>query len=500
MNKQTKIGKQKKTTRRKPENKGGKSPAEQDKAKKRRSKVGTQTSTKKSLPSEKTQRKKNAAQKYRAPVAKSKGPKHTLKATGPTRPKKKSVPQKTKGPAKQTRPYPQAGGRPKKHTPPHLGKGKAKSGNQQVKKGDTTKKQQRSAMPDSWEKFPRYVPPEIEKMAGQVLKEYGLKAKNMVVMATKPMKGGAIWQVKTDKGLFSLKLLQRRPSRSLFSIGAQEYLVEQKAKVPPLVRTKDDQLYVEMGNKLWVVAKWIKSLTPAEKSLKGAKMLCTGLGEFHRLSRGYTPPAGAEFSSRLNRWPDYYEKIITKFGWFRNLAVAYDDTPAASTLLSALDFFAEQARAALTRLRQSSYDDLVARGESYWGLAHQDYGWGNGQVGPGGIWIIDLDGVAYDLPIRDLRKLIENVMKDTEKWDEKWVKEMIKAYHQANPIEKGLYEILLIDLSMPNQFYQFIKPIVYDPTAYLHKGVKETLNRMIKAEKSKQTVIENLADWKGDLE
>ena len=27
-----------------------------------------------------------------------------------------------------------------------------------------------------------------------------------------------------------------------------------------------------------------------------------------------------------------------------------------------------------------------------------------------GMWIIDLDGVAYDLPIRDLRKLISGTM------------------------------------------------------------------------------------------
>lgn len=142
----------------------------------------------------------------------------------------------------------------------------------------------------------------------------------------------------------------------------------------------------------------------------------------------------------------------------------------------------------------------MARGESHWGLVHQDYGWGNGQLGPGGIWVIDLDGVAFDLPIRDLGKLIGNVMKGAEKWDPKWVKEMIKAYHQTNPIEKSLYEVLLIDLSMPNEFYQFIKPMVYDPVAFLHKGVKDTLNIMIKAEKSKEMVLKDLAQWKVGLE
>ena len=32
---------------------------------------------------------------------------------------------------------------------------------------------------------------------------------------------------------------------------------------------------------------------------------------------------------------------------------------------------------------------MTAKGEPHWGLAHQDYGWSNGQMGPGGIWVID---------------------------------------------------------------------------------------------------------------
>ena len=50
------------------------------------------------------------------------------------------------------------------------------------------------------------------------------------------------------------------------------------------------------------------------------------------------------------------------------------------------------------------------------------------------MWIIDLDGVAYDLPIRDLRKLILGQWQNYIRWDVTWVREMIEAYHEANPI------------------------------------------------------------------
>lgn len=373
---------------------------------------------------------------------------------------------------------------------------KAKDREKGHKKDRKKDREKGLTFPGSWEKLEGYIPPKVEKVAESVLSNYDLKVKEMLAVATKPLKGGVIWQVTTKKRLYSLKLLHRRPERSLFSIWAQEYLVNNKARVPAIVRTEDDRLYVEMGNKLWLVCEWIESLTQAGKDLKGAQAICYGLGEFHRLSRGYQPPEEAEYSSRLNRWPDYFERIVTKFGWFQRLGQAYHDTPAGPELIKAVEVFGEQAREGLNRLRQSPYAGLAARGENYWGLAHQDYGWGNAQLGPGGVWVIDLDGVIFDLPIRDLRKLISSCMKDFDKWNLKWIKGMISAYHKANPIEPELYEVFLIDLAMPNEFYQFIKPMVYDPVTFLNAETRNELKRMLKWEKSKRSVIAALSDWK----
>lgn len=93
----------------------------------------------------------------------------------------------------------------------------------------------------------------------------------------------------------------------------------------------------------------------------------------------------------------------------------------------------------------------------YFCILFQDYGWSNGQIGDGGVWIIDLDGVAYDLPIRDLRKLITSTMDDMGVWDTTWMKGMIDAYSQANPIESELMQVLLVDMSLPNEFYKHVK-------------------------------------------
>ncbi len=355
-------------------------------------------------------------------------------------------------------------------------------------------------VPNEWLDKDGYVPPEVKTMANQVIAYYEMKVFDMKLITTKPDKGGAIWRIETSKGTRSLKLLHRRPARSLFSIGAQDYLCRRGARVPVLVPTKSGKLFVELGNKLWTVNTWIKPLAQASKiNLEGAEKLCYGLGEFHKLSRGYIPPMGSENPSRLTGWPNYYKKILNKINWFRVLTQTYKDTTASTYLLSVIDRFENQANEALKQLIQSPYSKLVARGEKYWGLVHQDYGWSNGQLGQGGVWIIDLDGVAYDLPIRDLRKLITSTMDDIGEWKLKWIKGMINAYQKANPIEPELFEILLIDMAFPNEFYKHLKEMIYNPTAFLNAGTERLIKRLVKMEESKWSALKELSNRRGGL-
>jgi CotS family spore coat protein len=350
-----------------------------------------------------------------------------------------------------------------------------------------------TAKPSDHDPLEMYVPPEIEAMAQTVMAMYDMSVSGIQVITTKPDKGGAIWRIETNKGPRSLKLLHRESARSLFSVGAQAYLVSQGARVPALVPSLTGENYVLVEGRLWIVTDWVEPLVPASKvDLAGAQALCYGLGEFHRLSQGYVPPAGAKLATRLRRWPKTYQKCLNKIGWFRQIARAYPEMPASTTLLSMVDLFEQQAKDAITRLQASGYGELIARGDPAWGIVHQDYGFSNGQIGTGGVWIIDLDGVAHDLPIRDLRKLITSTMDDFGTWDLTWIRGMIDAYQQANPIEPALYEVLLIDMSLPNEFYKHVAEIVFEPTLTLTTELDTLLKRLIETDKSKWMALAEL--------
>ncbi|TQK74836.1 CotS family spore coat protein [Brevibacillus sp. AG162] len=337
------------------------------------------------------------------------------------------------------------------------------------------------------------VPPEVDAIAEQVIKEYDMSVKSRTLITSKPDKGGAIWRIETDKGPRSLKVLHRTPERSLYSVAFQEYVVKQGARVPALIPARNGSLYVEKGGKLWIVTDWI-ALQPATKvDLVGAQELCYGLGEFHRHSKGYVPPAGAKNSSRLYRWPNHYQKIAKKIGWMREVAKAYSETPASKSILAVVDHYEQQAWAALEKLKASAYPKMIKMGEAHWGLVHQDYGWSNGQNGPGGLWVIDLDGVSYDLPFRDLRKLITSTMDDMGVWDVTWMRGMIEAYHKANPLDRESFEVLLNDMAVPNEFYKHLKEMFYDPEIFLSTEAEGILQRVLTGDKTKDAALAELA-------
>ncbi|WP_232311228.1 CotS family spore coat protein [Robertmurraya korlensis] len=340
----------------------------------------------------------------------------------------------------------------------------------------------------------QYVPPELETLAYEVLSNYDMTVSEMTLITSKPDKGGAIWKIETNHGPRSIKVLHRQPTRSLFSVGAQLYVVQQGARVPSLIPTKDNHLYVQAGGKLWIVTDWITTLEQLMKiDLEAASALCYGLGEFHRHTKGYIPPTGSAKSSRLYRWNQYYEKMIQKIGWFRDIAHAYPETVASPHLLSIVDKFEKQAFEMYEKFKQSSYRKMIAKGEAHWGLAHQDYGWSNGQQGPNGIWVIDLDGVSYDLPIRDLRKIITSTMDDMGTWDLEWIRGVIDAYHQANPIDQETFELLWIDMAFPNEFYKHVKEVVFEPVNFMNTELDAILDRITQTEANKWEVLTELA-------
>ena len=230
----------------------------------------------------------------------------------------------------------------------------------------------------------------------------------------------------------------QKAAKKHIEFGAQEYLCQQKARVPAIVKTNTGEKCVLAGGKIWFVAEWTESLTPAPKDLDGAKKLCYGLGEFHRLSKGYRPPSNAGKRFKSGKLGEKISENFIKDGLVPPYRPGLSRPAGKRIYVESSRIFSKNRRKKPWKDRKTKIPQSARYGDLHLGLAHQDYGWSNGQLGKGGVWIIDLDGVAYDLPIRDLRKFISGMMIDAGHWDPETLRELIKAYHEANPLSKEL--------------------------------------------------------------
>ncbi|MFC5468825.1 CotS family spore coat protein [Cohnella suwonensis] len=338
------------------------------------------------------------------------------------------------------------------------------------------------------------VPPEVEAVARHVLAYYDMHVDKINLVSTKPAKGTAVWKLATNHGPRMMKLLRNAPKRSLIRIHAQEYLANQGANIPPLIPTSDNKKYVLAGGRLWIVTEWIEALQPAyETNLEEAQALSEALGDFHRLSKGYNPPPEYAPSSVLGSWPASYEKSIEDIGKCRHLADRNPELESGNRLLSLLDGMEEQARDALQRIKQSSYDDMVAMGGQFWGLTFYNDEWSkkDAQAGRAVVWITNITNVFYDFPIRDLRRIISQAMINRGGWDAAWIRGMIEAYHRTHPLDRETFELLLLDLSFPNECYGIVKEILFEsvPFHVLDWDLDAILNKAMTMEASKEKAL-----------
>jgi hypothetical protein len=62
------------------------------------------------------------------------------------------------------------------------------------------------------------------------------------------------------------------------------------------------------------------------------------------------------------------------------------------------------------------------------------------------------DSLTIDLPARDIRKLLNKVMKKNGKWEPALLETVLRAYQQANPLTADEWAVLKLDLTFPHLF------------------------------------------------
>ncbi len=327
----------------------------------------------------------------------------------------------------------------------------------------------------------------LQTLATRVLQEYEITPDELSVIQSGSVK--TVWKFVYHNREYCLKRLKQSLDKVLFSVNAQIYIKNSGGNVPSILLNKNNEPIVDFDNQLFAVYEWINGRDLDFGNAKHLSLAIEGLARFHAASKGYLANEGARVSSKLGKWPSQYESMKNRLIAWKEIAQTLV-SPQHKSYSNCLDPIVDLADEAIMLLDKSKYRELTSETSNAPVLCHQDYGKGNALLASEGVVVIDLDGVTFDLPSRDLRKIIGKISENNFRWDKKTIDDIILWYSNVNEITDDEKKILYIDLLFPHWFFGLVKN-QYDK----NKDIKASeIERITKLELSKIPIISELLE------
>lgn len=327
---------------------------------------------------------------------------------------------------------------------------------------------------------------ELKQLAKNVLENYGIAPKELNIIQNSGLK--TLWKFSYNNKVQCLKRLKHTKEQALFTVNAQIYIYDNGGKVPKIYLNNKNNPITEYDGQLFVLYEWIES---KDLYFNRKEDLCTaleGLAKFHVASKGYKPLEDAKISSKLGRWPSQYESMKNRMLKWKSVAQSKTQNKAYASYLKDIDNIIKIADKALNNLDKSDYNALTNIDKQESSLCHQDFGTGNVILSGKDVYVIDLDGLTYDLVVRDLRKIIGKRMEKQGKWDKETIHKILTCYEKGNKLTKQEKEILKVDLLFPHWFFAKVKNLFKK-----NKPINPSeIAKIAKLEKSKINVLKEL--------
>lgn len=324
---------------------------------------------------------------------------------------------------------------------------------------------------------------DLDSIALNVLAMYGIIPESLNLIQGGTIK--TVWKLNSKGRDLCLKRLKQTFDKALFSVDAQIYIKNSGGKVPGVILNKEHQPITQYHDQHFVLYEWIHGADLNFDSPASLRKAVQGLAAFHISTKGYIPAEHSRISSKLGKWPEQYNSMKNKLvSWKeiadRNLSLSHYMTYSsnAASMISIAD-------EAIERIGKSDYALLAAEGSDSVVLCHQDFGKGNALSTETGVFVLDLDGVTFDLPARDLRKIIGKNAENAGQWRNDTIEEILGWYTEINPLTDKEIETLYADLTFPHWFFGLVKNLFQNG-----KTVKASaIERIAKLEESKMSCL-----------
>lgn len=334
----------------------------------------------------------------------------------------------------------------------------------------------------------------------ETLRAAGIPVRAVRAENFKEKKG--VWWVEPGAGsggVYVLKKLSVSRERLEFLLAAVAHLRRRGVLIPaPVAFPAFGRPYFERDGAFYILSEAATGRTPRYDAPGDLDLIARALAGFHLASRGFAPPADVKEREHLGRWPEDYRRKRERLEEFAERA-ANDDSDFSREVLAAAPHFLDRARQAEEELERSAYARWCGEVAGQPILCHQDFAAGNLAVEetspPGRVWIFDTDSLTIDLPVRDLRKVLNKVLKKGDEWDQHKAGDFLRSYLRTFPLTPEQLDVLRVDLAFPHLFYGTVsKYFEGRESEWTKDKFTRKLRQVIDFEQSKERFLDELKE------
>ncbi len=324
-----------------------------------------------------------------------------------------------------------------------------------------------------------------------VLGKYPCSIKGIRTESYKQKKG--VWWVDTSIGMKILKKHPNSEAMLLFLLAAISHLQDKGIHIPSVNKTSGGATYVKVGEACYILIDAVEGVNPNYKKPEELKALVKEMARFHRASQGFIPPEESKIRQHLGNWPQDYSADAERLKELYNEELSKTaHSEFGEVVLEVFPSFSQSMEQTIDGLSSPVYTLWVDKIAANSGLCHQDFAAGNILLSPSGeVYILDTDSLTIELPARDIRKLLNKVMKKNGKWDFAILRNVLSWYQQVNPLSADEWAVVKMDLNFPHLFngimdkYYRRREKDWTEGKYLSR-----LKEMIAVERSKESVLD----------
>ncbi|MGG2026569.1 CotS family spore coat protein [Gottfriedia sp. S16(2024)] len=261
----------------------------------------------------------------------------------------------------------------------------------------------------------------------------------------------AEWPIDTNIGEVLLKKVLIEERYFEFMIYAIDYLRDNGVFTPEVLTTKLGDGFVKIKDEYFMLFEAVNGRRPNFESEEDLILLMNGIASFHKASIGIEL-TNEQVSSIQSYWKnDLQTKFLTLTKWKEERAKIKHQNEIDKLFLKNINSVLIQCEKALAIIDKYIAEVVEETSKT---LCYQNFDVNDLVIGEdGNLYFLNMSSLKIELPIHDMRRILNIVMKKEKNWNPKLMKKIIIAYHENNPLACLQYQFLKADLLFPHLFY-----------------------------------------------